>query len=143
MALRLTSDAGASLLAGALAAGPPAFAYSFHLYTELPSALAVAVALRMLTTSPGTGAAVGAALAASTLPWLHLKMIPAAAALAVVAAARLRGRPLAAFLAVAALSAAAFLAYYQSIFGVPTPLALYGGGVPPDSATSPLRAPPA
>jgi hypothetical protein len=140
MALRLTSDPRASLLAGALTAGPPAFAYSFHLYTELPSALAVAVALRILTGSPGTGAAAGAALAAAALPWLHLKMIPAAAALGVVAVARLRGRPLVAFLGVAALSATAFLAYYQGIFGVPTPLAVYGGGVPPDSAASPLRA---
>lgn len=140
LALRLTSDPGASFLAGALAAGPPAFAYSFHLYTELPSALAVAVALRMLMISPAAGAAAVAALAASALPWLHLKMIPAAAALGVVAAARLRGRALAAFLLVAVVAAAAFLAYYQSIFGVATPLAVYGGGVPPDSAASPLRA---
>ena len=58
-------------------------------------------------------------------------MLPAAVALAVVAAVRLRGRALAAFFGVAAGPAAAgFLAYYRAIFGVASPLAIYGG-VPP------------
>ena len=140
LALRLTTDDGAALFAGALAAGPPVFAYSFHLYTELPSALAVAVALRILTGSPGPTLATGAALAASALPWLHVKMIPAAVALGLLAVARLRGPSLAAFVAVAGVSTAAFLAYYHAIFGIATPLALYGGGLPPDSAVSPVRA---
>jgi hypothetical protein len=140
LALRVTADPRAALFAGALAMGPPVFAYSFHLYTELPSALAVALALRILMSEPGPIEAAIAALAASALPWLHLKMIPAAGALGILALSRLRGPRLAAFLAVAGLSACGFLAYYQRIFGVPTPLALYGGGVPPDSAVSPLEA---
>jgi hypothetical protein len=61
-------------------------------------------------------------------------------ALGVVAAARLRGRPLIAFACVAACAAAGFLAYQESVFGTVSPLAIYGGGVPPDNVASPLRA---
>src|SRR6185295_2413715 len=70
---------------------------------------------------PGLGGAAAAALLAATLPWLHLKMLPAAMALAAIAAVRLRGRTRAAFFAVA------------------SPLALYGG-MPRDADGSPLRA---
>ena len=59
-------------------------------------------------------------------------MIPAAAALGLIALARLRGRALAAFLAVAGTSAASFGLYYASVFGLASPLALYGG-VPADA----------
>jgi hypothetical protein len=140
LALRATAEARAASFAALVAMGPPVFAYSFHLYTELPSALAGAWAFRILMGDPSATGAALAAFVVSTLPWLHLKMIPAAAALGIVALARLRGRPLAAFVTVAGLSAFGFLAYYQRIFGAPTPLALYGGGVPPDSATSPFQA---
>jgi hypothetical protein len=61
-------------------------------------------------------------------------MIPAALALGVVAVARLRGRPLAAFLLVAGAAALGFALYYRAIFGVASPLALYGG-VPADART--------
>ena len=40
----------AALWAWAVAVGPPVFFYSFHIYTEMPSALALAFALRMLLT---------------------------------------------------------------------------------------------
>lgn len=124
----------------AAALGPPLLFYSFHVYTEVPSALAIVLALRfVLAPAPSAAAAIGAALCASALPWLHVKMIPAAAALGVLALARLRGRPLAAFAATAAVMAAGYMGYYQSVFGRPTPLALYGG-VPTDVAFSPLRA---
>ena len=140
LALRVTGDARSALVAAVAAAGPPVFYYAFHLYTELPSALAVALSLRILTGAPGPVAAALAALSISSLPWLHLKMIPAAAALGVVALVRLRGRSLVAFLAVASPAVAAFAGYYLWIFGSPTPLAVYGGGIPPDSGVSPLRA---
>jgi hypothetical protein len=140
LARTLTRDEGAALTAWAAVVGPPAFAYSFHLYTELPSALAGVVALRLLVGSPGALGAGIAAVAAASLPWLHLKMIPAAAALGTIGVLKLRGRPLACFVAVALVMAALFAAYYQAIFGIPTPLALYGGGVPPGTSTSPLRA---
>jgi hypothetical protein len=66
-------------------------------------------------------------------------MIAAAAALGTIAAIRLRGRPLAAFLAVAVACAAGYLAYYYAIFGTASPLALYGG-LPVAQRGSPVRA---
>jgi hypothetical protein len=95
LALRATGDARAAFVAWAAALGPPAVYYSFHVYTEIPSALAAAFALRLLLGTPGAAGAVAAALAVSTLPWLHVKMIPLAAVLGGVALWRLRGRPLA------------------------------------------------
>lgn len=127
LAARVLGETEAAF-AWALALGPPTFFYSFHVYTEVPSALAVASGLRLLLAGHRTVAsAAGAALAASALPWLHVKMVPAAAVLGVVALVVLRGRARAAFVAIAALMAGAFLLHYQRVFGVPTPLALYGG----------------
>jgi hypothetical protein len=139
LALRLTGDRRAALVAFAVAAGPPLVFYSFHLYTETPSAVVLWSALCLLLGEVSVGAALAAALLASLLPWLHLKMLAAAVALGTVALARLRGRPLVAFVAVAGAMALAFLAYYDVIFGRATPLALYGG-VPSDLNGSPLRA---
>jgi len=132
LALQLTGDRAASAIAWLAATGPPLFFYSFHLYTEAPSALAAGASLLLLLGTPGAGRAALAALLAAALPWLHVKMIPAAAALGLVALVRLRGRALAAFLLVAATAAASFALYYWSVFGVASPLALYGG-VPADA----------
>lgn len=120
-------------------AGPPLAFYAFHVYTEAPSALAAWGSLALLLGPAAPGPAAAAALLASALPWLHVKMIPAAVALGAVGAARLRGRPLAAFLAVAVLCAAGYLAYYFLIFGTASPLALYGG-LPMAERGSPVRA---
>ncbi len=128
-----------SLIAWLAALGPPVAFYSFHVYTEVPSALAAAGGLALLLGAPSVTAAVGAGLLASALPWLHVKMIPAAAALGVIALARLRGRPLAAFAVVSAVGAGAYLAYYHAIFGTASPLALYGG-LPVHEQGSPGRA---
>ena len=84
LALRATGDAAAATLAWVAALGPPAAFYSFHVYTELPSALALGGAfLLLLRSSRSVAGAVAAAVLASTLPWLHVKLIPAAAALGV------------------------------------------------------------
>lgn len=139
LAFRVTESATAALLGWLAALGPPLFFFGFHVYTEGPSALALAGSLLLLLGGPGVAGAAVAALLAATLPWLHLKMIPCAAVLAVVAAVRLRGRPRLVFFAVAALSGVAFLAYYHRIFGVASPLALYGG-LPTSEQGSPLRA---
>ena len=139
LALRATGDASAATLAWAAAAGPPLATYAFHVYTEVPSALALALALRLLAPEAGLRAAVLGALAASCLPWLHVKMIPAAAALGLVGLWRLRGRPRQAFLLTAVAMAAAFAAYYASVFGHASPLAIYGG-VPQDASGSPATA---
>ncbi|PYQ54483.1 MAG: hypothetical protein DMF78_05795, partial [Acidobacteria bacterium] len=135
----LTGDEEAALVAWSLALGPPVAFYAFQVYTEVPSALALAVALRLLLSGPGVRGAAAAALLASSLPWLHMKMMPAAVALAIVGLARLRGRPRLVFVAAAAAMAAGFLLYYRAVFGVPSPLAVYGG-LPKDADGSPLRA---
>jgi hypothetical protein len=140
LARRLLGDARSALLAWAATLGPPAFFYAFHVYTEGPSALALAFSLRTLLSSPPVAGAVAAAAAAAALPWLHLKMVPAAVALGLVAAARLRGRTLLAFASVAIAAGAAFLLYQQSVYGRASPLSTYGGGVPPDNVATPLRA---
>ena len=140
LALRVTGDAGAATLAWAAAAGPPVAAYAFHIYTEVPSALALALSLRLLLSEGSTPTtAVLGALAASCLPWLHVKMIPAAAALGIVGVVRLRGSSRTAFVVTALAMGAAFAAYYAAIFGQASPLAIYGG-VPQDATGSPLRA---
>jgi hypothetical protein len=138
LALLATGDRGAALFAWAAAAGPPLAFYAFHVYTEAPSAFAAAGGLALLLGPPSMGAAIAAAVLASALPWLHVKMIPAAAALGIVALVRLPARPRLAFVGVAALAAAGYLAYYQAIFGVASPLAIYGG-LPAGESGSPLR----
>jgi hypothetical protein len=134
LAWALTGDPRAALAAWLALVGPPLLFYSFHLYTEAPSALAAGGSLVLLLGAPGPAAAALAALAASALPWLHVKMIPAALALGIVALVRLRGRALAAFVVVAGAAAAGFALYYYAVFGVASPLALYGG-VPADART--------
>jgi hypothetical protein len=132
LALRLIGERrDAALLAWAASVGPPAAYYAFHVYTELPSALAVAFCLRVLLSAPAASAALAAALAASALPWLHMKMALVAAGLGALAVWRLRGRPRAVFLVTAGVMAAGYLAYYRSVFGRPSPLAVYGG-LPPE-----------
>jgi hypothetical protein len=138
LALRLTGDPAAALLAWAATAGPPVLYYSFHLYTELPSTLAAALSLCLLLkpardgerASPGTGAAVLSALLISFLPWLHVKLTVLAAVLGLLALWRLRGRPLVAFLAIALVMAAGFVAYNLHVFGTLTSIGLYGNHVP-------------
>ncbi len=140
LALAATGHDRAASFAWAAAAGPPVFFYSFHIYTEIPSALALALSLRLLLGPAGMLPAAGAALAASALPWLHVKVSLAAAALGLLAVVKLRDRARALFLSIAVAGAVVFVAYYQSVFGRPTPLAIYGG-VPADVASSsPLRA---
>jgi hypothetical protein len=139
LALQATGSREAASFAWLAALGPPLAYYAFHVYTEAPSAVAAAGALALLLGPPSPPSAIAAALLASALPWLHVKMIPAAAALGVVALVRLRGRVLAAFLAVAVAAGTAFLGYYHAIFGVASPLALYGG-LPVEERGSPARA---
>ena len=133
-------NAEVGLWAWVAALGPPLLFYGFHVYTEAPAALATIVALELLlVATPTVPLALLAAVTASLLPWLHVKMVLVAAALGVVGLVRLRGRPRIAFLVLAALLAAAYALYFQVIFGSPTPLALYGG-VPTDMSSSPVRA---
>jgi hypothetical protein len=121
--------------------GPPAFFYGFHVYTELPSALLIALALHLLwDPAGGSRRAAAGALAIAALPWLHLKLMPAAAVLAAVGLWRLRGRARAILSAVLLAAGVWFLAWFQYVFGRPTPFAIYGGLPPELSEGSPLRA---
>jgi hypothetical protein len=128
LALQLTSDAAVALVAWLAATGPPLFFYSFHLYTEAPSAPS-RLALLLLT---GPGGAVRSRRSRRRPSVAARQDRSAAAALSLVALARLRGRALVAFLLVAGAAAASFALYYWSVFGVASPLALYGG-VPADA----------
>jgi hypothetical protein len=139
LALLATGSREKAFFAWLAAAGPPLAFYAFHVYTEAPSALAATGALALLLGPSSMGAAIGAALLASALPWLHVKMIPAAAALGAVAMVRLSGRARLAFAVTAAAAAAGYLAYYHAIFGVASPLAIYGG-LPTSERGSPLEA---
>jgi hypothetical protein len=140
LARRGGADESSALLGWAAAVGPPVLYYTAFLYTEVPAAFAIAVALRLLLYSPGPWAAGGAALALSALPWLHVRMTLAAALLGALAVWRLRGRSRLAFLATAATMAAAYAGYQHSVFGTLSPLARYAGVMPPAMArATPLR----
>jgi hypothetical protein len=140
LARRLGEAPEVALWSWMAALGPPALFYSFHVYTEVPSALASLAALELLLLpAPTVTTGLLAALAASLLPWFHVKMLPAAAALGVVGLVRLRGRPRVAFALLSVVLAAAYVLYFQVIFGSPTPLALYGG-VPADFSVAPGQA---
>jgi hypothetical protein len=73
LARRSGADEASALVAWAAAAGPPALFYTAFLYTEVPAAFAIALALRLLLFSRGPWAAGAAALALSALPWLHVR----------------------------------------------------------------------
>ena len=140
LALRSGADGETALVCWAAAVGPPVLYYSAFLYTEVPVAFAIALALRLLVFSAGPWSAAGAALALSALPWLHVRMTLAAVALGAFAAVRLRGRARVAFLVTAAAMAAAYAAYQYSVFHTLSPYARYAGQVPiPMARRTPLR----
>ena len=141
LAHRATGDEAAATLAWVATLGPPAAFYSFHVYTEVPSALALSAALLLLLrSSRSVGGALAAAALAAALPWLHMKLIPAAAALGFIGLVRLEGRARVTFVSTAALAAVGYLVFFHAVFGTPTPLAVYGGGFPGGMHGHPLRA---
>jgi hypothetical protein len=138
-ALRLGAAPGAAWAAWASALGPPVLFYAFHVYTEGVAALALYGGLGLVTGASSLVAATAAGVLAGALPWLHVKMIAAAAVVGVVAAWRLRRRALAVFAAAAGLMAIGYVAYLQHVFGRPTPLAIYSGA-PAQMSGSPAAA---
>jgi hypothetical protein len=146
LALRVTGDETRALFAWAAAAGPPVAFYALHIYTEVPSALALAGSLELLLRAQEPGPvrrrmlqAAASALLASALPWLHVKMAMAAAGIGLFALRRLRGRPRVVFAGVAALMAEGYAAFFYSVWGWASPLAMYGGTAP-GGAPRPLLA---
>lgn len=126
----LTADREAALLAWLLCIGPPVFFYGFHLYTETLSAILTLGAFVALTRTPGIVASALAGFAVALLPWVHVKMIPAAAVLGLMGLFRLRGKERLAFLAPIALSVAGYAWHHERVYGNPTPLSLYGSKLP-------------
>ena len=81
----------ATLATVLLACSPPLAVYGSQIYPELPAALAVLAAAAALTSAapPGGPATLVTGVAVAALPWLGVKYVPVAAAIAVVACWRL------------------------------------------------------
>ncbi|CAN5561189.1 hypothetical protein BH10ACT1_BH10ACT1_04880 [soil metagenome] len=114
---------------------PPLAAYGTQIYPELPAALAVTLAIAAVTGPAARDTTTAWVLAVVALPWLAVKYAPVAVALAlvglaVVAATRRRGL-LAGALIGLVLSAVAFAAFHQAVYGGWTVYAAgnhFGGG---------------
>ena len=132
-------SSGFALVAGLLAAGPPLAAYGLHIYTEAASTLALFAAYALLRFGTGPFSPALAAALACALPFLHPRMGLASIAIAFAAFLYRDRLSIRTFALVAALGAAAYGAFWMTIFGVPTALGAYGG-VPEDTAFNPLQA---
>ncbi|HTI33140.1 MAG TPA: hypothetical protein VL422_05635 [Miltoncostaea sp.] len=106
---------------GLLAATVPLAAYGSQVYPEIVGALAVVGAVAALTGAMRRGGVVVLVLCLVALPWLSIKYVPVAAALAAVALWRLlrerRVAPAAALVGVLAACAAAFVAVHLTVYG--------------------------
>src|SRR5919106_2724445 len=79
----------AALTASIFGTSAPLAVYGSQVYPELPAALAVAVAVALLTGPLARSAVVGQALCVVALPWLSVKYSPVAAVIAVWLVVRL------------------------------------------------------
>jgi hypothetical protein len=99
----------------------PLTAYATQVYPELPAALLVTAAIAALTGAVGRRSLVLAGVSVAALPWLGVKYVPVAAALAAVALVLLgrAGRLRAAFGLAAGLAAAgiAYLVAHRLLYG--------------------------
>jgi hypothetical protein len=120
----------ATLAATAFALSTPLAVYGSQLYPELPAALVTLAAVAALT-GPGPGRKVGATLvvggAVVALPWLAVKYVPVAAALAVVGCWRLvragRGRRALVLAGSLVVAGVVFLVLHRWWYGGWTPYA--------------------
>lgn len=115
--------------AWALALSPPLIHYAGLIFTEVPAALIVAVALRRLrrprTLRPSGLVTVGALVA--FLPWLNVRYAPIAGILILYGLSALPGVARAAALILPAIaSAAASAAYHFLLYGFSDPRRVYG-----------------
>jgi hypothetical protein len=117
----------ATLAAAVFGLSPPLAVYGSQLYPELPAALATLAAVAALTSPGGVGGTVVVGGAVVALPWLGVKYVPVAAALALVACWRLvrDGRRRRALVLAGVLAAAgvAFLVLHRWWYGGWTPYA--------------------
>ena len=119
------SFGAAALVAMVLGLSPPLAVYATQVYPEIAAALAVTAALAALTGRLRIGGAAALAAAVIALPWLAVKYIPAALALAAAGGWKLRNRPkhLGGLLAVLLGAGAAYLWFNQAVYGGWTPYA--------------------
>jgi hypothetical protein len=119
----------ATLATVLLACSPPLAVYGSQIYPELPAALAVLAAAAALTSArPRAGrATLVTGVAVAALPWLGVKYVPVAAAIAVVACWRLtragQARRALALAGSLALAGVAFLVLHRWWYGGWTPYA--------------------
>jgi len=119
----------ATLATVLLACSPPLAVYGSQIYPELPAALAVLVAAAALTSAapPSVRATLVTGVAVAALPWLGVKYVPVAAAIALVACWRLaragQGRRALALAGSLALAGVAFLVLHRWWYGGWTPYA--------------------
>ena len=119
----------ATLATVLLACSPPLAVYGSQIYPELPAALAVLAAAAALTSAapPGGPATLVTGVAVAALPWLGVKYVPVAAAIAVVACWRLsragQARRALALAGSLALAGVAFLVLHRWWYGGWTPYA--------------------
>jgi hypothetical protein len=102
-------------------ASAPLAVYGQQIYPELPAALVAMVAVAVLTGEARARNLVALAAAVTLLPWLSVKYVPVAAALAGVAAVRWwragRGRDVGLLAGGLAVFAAAYLAVHRLVWG--------------------------
>jgi len=109
------------------AASPPLLHFAGLVFTEVPAALAVTVALRAAVAPPAARRALAGGALLAALPWLNVRY---AILSAIVAAAALLARPAwrvaAAWLVPSIASALAIAAYHHWIYGFFDPRRVYG-----------------
>lgn len=100
------------------AASAPLAVFGQQIYPELPAALVCLLGVAALTGPRCSGSLALLACAVLALPWLSVKYVPVAAALAVVGAFRIGARrELTLLLAVLALGAAAYALVHAAVWG--------------------------
>ncbi|HEV8254361.1 MAG TPA: hypothetical protein VGQ78_06375 [Vicinamibacteria bacterium] len=110
-----------------LALSPPLIHYAGLIFTEVPAALLVAVALRHGATARGPRSALAFGLAVAALPWLNVRYAAFAVVLVLFALdTRPRPRLAALLLAPVAISALGLAAYHFHLYGFFDPRRVYG-----------------
>jgi hypothetical protein len=109
----------AAVVAGAFAVGMPLSSYGGQVYPELPAALAVTAAVAAVTGPLDRRGRIVLVAAVVALPWLAVKYVGVAAALAGVALWRLwrRGEPWAGVLGGLAAAGAAYVVAHRVLYG--------------------------
>jgi hypothetical protein len=125
----LHDDAVAAGTAWVIALGPPLIHYTGLIFTEVPAALVLALALRQASRARawGVARALGVGLLLGFLPWLNVRYILVAIIVGLyVLAQGLRARPAAALAAPGLASAAGVAVYHHALYGFFDPRLVYG-----------------